>query len=169
MYLSSLSLSLHVLVPLVTHSVFIPRKCLSESYIPPLHYLVCTLVICIDYFVHFLLVGEPNFSCLIFHVHVLTLTYSVHIPPHKESFERLSFDLNSISTTYSWPSLSTSDFYYLLCLFTFPWWAHIYIFYSYVHLWWHILYIYLLLVTYSVHLELFDGLLYTQTSECWSK
>ena len=164
MYLSSLSLSLHVHVPLVTHSVYIPRKCWSKSYVPPLHYLVCTLVICIDYFVHFLLVGEPNFTCLIFHVHVLTLTYSVNIPPHKESFERLSFDLNSISTTYSWPSLSTRDFItsfvYLLLLG-----GLIFTYFmatctsgdllcTYTFFWWPILYTWNFLMDYYVHIPL---------------
>ena len=35
----------HVHVPLVTHSVYIPRKCWFKSYVLPLHYLVGTLVI----------------------------------------------------------------------------------------------------------------------------
>ena len=153
-YLSSLTLSLHVNVPLVTHSVYIPRKCWSKSYVPPLHYLVNTLVIWIDYFVHFLLVGEPNFICVIFLGNAPTLTYSVHIPPHIEIFDGICGH-NSISTTSSWPSLFTSDFYDLLCLYTSPSLAHIYIFYGYVHV---------PLGTYSVHKELFDGLLCTHTS-----
>ena len=35
-------------------------------------------------------------------------------------------DLLSIITTYSWPSLYTSQFYVLFCIFTSPWWAYHY-------------------------------------------
>ncbi len=42
--------------------------------------------------------------------------------------------------------LYVSDFYGLLCLFTFPWWDYVYLFFSYLctFLWWPILYTYLL-------------------------
>ena len=78
---------LHVHIPLVTHSVYIPRKWF-KSYVLPLHYLVGTLVIFMDYFVHFLLFGELIFTWEIFydHVRVPLTTYSVHIPPNSFIF-----------------------------------------------------------------------------------
>ena len=53
-------------------------------------------------------------------------------------------------------SFCTSNFYSLFYLFTFPWWANLYIFYGYacMYLRWPILYTCLLLVTYSVHKEI---------------
>ena len=44
-----------------------------------------------------------------------SMAYSVHIPP--------CVDLFSISTTSSWPSLYTRNFYGLICLFIYTWYT----------------------------------------------
>ena len=82
-----------------------------------------------DYFVHFLLFGELIFTCHILQPNArssgdLFWTYGtfwllfLHTPA--------LVDLLPISTTYSWPSLYTSQFYVLFCIFTSPWWAYHY-------------------------------------------
>ena len=125
-----------------------------------------------DYFVHFLLFGELVFTCHILRPNArssgdLFWTYGtfwllfLNTPAH--------VDLLSISTTYSWPSLYTSQFYVLFCIFTSPWWAYHYmgdiscitraryfgdLFCTHTSSF----------VTYS---ELFDGLFWTHISPCW--
>ena len=68
------------------------------------------------------------------YTYLIMVTYSVH----RKLLEWLSFrhtyfpmfDLFSKGITYSWPSLNTTEFYGLFCLFTSPWWNYLYIFYS---------------------------------------
>ena len=111
--------------------------CLTYSMqVPPLLDLLGILTNSMAYFVYFFLLRELIRK-------VLTEFLDICLP----------FDLNSISTTSSWPSLSTSDFYDLLCFFTSPWWAHIYIFYGYVHV---------PLLTYSVQILSLGDLFCTQ-------
>ena len=71
--------------------------------------------------------------------------FSVHIPPN--------VNVIPISPTSSWPCLYTRHFYGLICIFTSPWGAYVYIFYVYM---WHTPYTYPLLLTYSVCMELSD-------------
>ena len=105
-------------------------------HVPPLHYLVCTLVICTDYFAHFLLVGEPNFTCVIFHVHLLMFTYSVHILPDKESFDRLSGH-----TSPFWPKFY--KYHHFMTKFVHLWllWPPLFIYFSLVGSYLHILWL----------------------------
>ena len=90
------------------------------------------------------------------HVHVPLVTNSVDITSLSDLFCRYGtfwrlilytyfsmFDLFSTSTGSFWPSLYSSYFYGLYCLFSSPWWAHLYIFYRDVHK---------PLLTYSVHI-----------------
>ena len=62
------------------YSVHIPPLFTYILYVPPLHDLICTVVNFMANFIYFFLVG---FSLHIFwlHVHVLLVTYAVHIPP----------------------------------------------------------------------------------------
>ena len=82
-------------------------------------------------------------------------------------YTNLSMNLLSIITTFSWPSLYILDFYGLSCLFISTCWAYVYmsdILWINVHipLVTYSIY-YLLLLTYSLHMELIDGLFSTQT------
>ena len=87
---------------------------------------------------------------------LVLVNYSVY----KELFDCLIFKHNSLSfiffsigNTSSWPSLYTSDFYSRFCSFTCPLWvSYRLIFHGYM-------YTYLLLVTHSVQLDYFEGLI----------
>ena len=134
-------------------------------YVPPLHDLICTVVTFMANFIYFFLVG---FSLHIFwlYVHVLLVTYAVHIPPigtyavHTEVFKGLfSISPCSIYSVHLFVCTSvifTSYFVYFVLLgeliFT-----------------WHIYYLHVPLVTYSEQKVLFNGLFCTHTPPCWSK
>ena len=92
------------------------------------------------------------------------MIYSVY----KDIFKHtsLSFIFFSVSNTSSWPSLYTSDFLWsiLFIYLSFVRLSYRFIFFGYLctYLWWLNLYTYLLLVTHSVQLDYFEGLiLYT--------
>ena len=65
----------------------------------------------------------------ILYMNKFLMAYSVHIPPMLTYFFYVPpiHDLNPISTTSSWISLYTSNFYCLICSLSSPWWANLYL------------------------------------------
>ena len=147
--------------PCLTYSLLVPH---------PLD-LVCTLVsLWPILFIYFSLVSLPiyyGYMCTfvwwtILYTYLLLLTYignilkaySVHILSQVWPF--------STNTTCSSPSFYTREFHGLSCFFFF-FFNLLVIFYDCLYHCWPFLYTYILLVTYSVNMALFDRLLCTHT------
>ena len=150
---------------LMAYSVHIPPLFTYILYVPPLHDQICTVVTLMANFIYFFLVGF-SLHILWLYVHVLLLTYAVHIPPigtysvHTEVFKGLfsisPCSIYSVKLFVCTSVIFTSYFVYFVLLgeliFT-----------------WHIYYLHVPLVTYSVQKVLFNGLFCTHTPPCWSK